>query len=192
MKYSVVISPTSEPVSLAEAKLHLRLLPNDNSEDELIKSLTTAAREYCENFTGRALATQTLEMCIEAFPHDAVELPMPPLQDVISVKYRDKDGTESTLNRGSDYLVSTKEIGRIVPPYGKIWPQFTPYPVDPVSIRFVAGFTSDLPRSIKQAMLFLIGHWYENREAVVVGAVASVEIEFAVKCLLSMYKVRWF
>ena len=50
MKYIVVAEPTTEPVSLAEVKLFLRLLPDDTSEDDFISGLIAAAREYCENF----------------------------------------------------------------------------------------------------------------------------------------------
>jgi len=64
--------------------------------------------------------------------------------------------------------------------------------VNPIKIRYVAGYTT-IPISIKQSMLLLIGHWYANREAVLVGqGTMSKEIEFAVKSLLSIDRMRWF
>jgi len=165
----------------------------DATENTLIEALITAAREYCEDYTGRALATQTLEAYLDRFPcRDFFELPRPPLQSVTSVKYKDSDGTETTMTADTDYLVDLdSDVGRIVLPYGESWPSFTAYPVNPVKVRFVTGYYASnlIPKSIKQAMLLLIGHWYANREAV--GNVGG-QVEFAVKALLSMYKSWWF
>ena len=165
----------------------------DTDEDTAIEFLITTAREYCENYTRRALATQTIEAYLPTFPHcDRFELPHPPLQSVTSVKYKDSTGTETTMVVGTNYLVDDENtVAQIVLPYGLTWPLFTEYPVNAVKVRYVAGYASEnpIPRSIKQAMLLLIGHWYNNREAV--GNVGG-EIAFAVKALLSMYKVGWF
>jgi uncharacterized phiE125 gp8 family phage protein len=166
----------------------------DVTEDDLVSALITAAREYCEGFTGRALAEQTLEAYPPCFPRmNEVELPCPPLQSVTSVKYTDIDGNETTMTEGTDYIVDTDStVGRIVLPYAETWPTAALYTVNPIKIRYVAGYTT-VPRSIKQAMLLLIGHWYANREAVLVGqGTMSKEIEFAVKALLSMHRVRFF
>lgn len=166
----------------------------DVTEDDLISALITAAREYCEGFTGRALATQTLEAYPQRFPcADEIELPRPPLQSVTSVKYTDSDGDETTMTEDTDYIVDTDStVGRIVLPYAETWPTATLYTVNPIKVRYVAGYET-IPRSIKQAMLLLIGHWYANREAVLVGqGTMSKEIEFAVKALLTMQRVRWF
>jgi len=154
--------------------------------------LITAAREYCEGFTGRALATQTIEAYLDRFPCGGIELPCAPLQSVTSVKYKDSAGTETTMTANTDYIADDESnIGRIVLPYGKSWPSFTPYSVNPIKIRYVAGYyaSDPIPRSIKQAILLLIGHWYANREAT--GNVGG-QIEFAVKALLSMHRVRWW
>lgn len=166
----------------------------DSAEDALLSGLITASREYCEAFTRRALATQTIEAYLDCFPlKDRIALPRPPLQSVTSVKYKDSAGDETTLTQNTDYIVDTEsDIGGIVLPYGKSWPSFTAYPLNPIKITYVAGYASNLiPKTIKQAMLLLIGHWYENREAVITGGI-SKGIEFAVNALLSMYRVGWF
>jgi len=185
MTYSIATAPTAEPVTLADAKAHLRIVAGDTSEDAaIITPLITAAREYCENITGRALAPQT----IEAYPErldDIIVLPRPPVVSVTSVKYTDADGTETTMDAGN-YIVD-KVGGRIA---FRTKPTFTPAVVNPVKITYEAGTTP--PKTIRQAMLLLIGHWYENREAVIVGAVASVKVELAVRSLLNQSKVWWF
>ena len=186
--FKVITAVSTEPVSLTEAKAQVRV--TGTSEDTLITNLIKAAREYCENVTGRALASQTLELLLDRFPPGGFELPMPPLQSVTSIKYTNSDGDESTVS-AEDYIVDAdRQIGRVILGYGKSWPSFTPYPSNPIRVRYVAGYTS-APQSIKQAMLLLIAHWFANRESVMVGTVTK-EIEFAVTALLSQYRVRWF
>lgn len=185
-----VITPVStEPITLAEAKAHVRA-GTSTTEDALITALISAAREYCENYTSRALATQTLEMYLDRFPCAyEIELLRPPLQSVTSVTYTDSAGTTTTMTANTDYIVDADSMmGRIVLPYGKLWPSFTPYSVNPIKIRYVAGYT-DIPKTIKQAMLLLIGHWYANREAI---GTTEGEMDIAVKALLSMNRIRWW
>lgn len=64
---SVLASPASEPVSLNEAKLWLRV---DNSdEDSLIAELIATARESAEIYTRRSFISQTLQLTLDAFPY---------------------------------------------------------------------------------------------------------------------------
>ena len=197
--YRIITAVTEEPVTLDEAKKHLRItedtLSVETLEDALILSLITAAREYCEGFTRRALAEQTFEAYLDRFPRgDRFELPRPPLQSVTSLTYRDSSGTETMMAENTDYLVDLEsDVGQIILPYGISWPSFTKYPVNPIKARYTAGYsaTNEIPKSIKQAVLLLIGHWYANREAASAESV-SREIEFSVKALLSPWKAGWF
>lgn len=193
MRYKVKTKPATEPLTLTEAKLHLRLtadvISGDTLEDTLVANLIAAAREYCEKYCGRGLATQTVEAYLDSFPNGAIELPMPPLQSVTSIKYKDHTGIEKTLVADLDYLVDTNSLyGRVVPVSS--WPSFTPYAVNPITITYTAGY-NDAPMALKQAMLLLIGHWYLNREAGITATV-SKEIEFSVTALLSQYRLRWW
>jgi uncharacterized phiE125 gp8 family phage protein len=142
----------------------------DSTEDTTINNLITSAREDAEDITRRAFATQTLEAYLDYFPHQCdIELPNPPLQSVTSVKYKNSAGVEVTMTANTDYIVDTdRNIGRIVLPYGKTWPSFTPYTVNPIKIRYVAGYTAEnpIPEKFKQAMLLHIGFYYYNRDAV--------------------------
>jgi uncharacterized phiE125 gp8 family phage protein len=163
------------------------LKTGDVVEDSLLCSLITAAREYCEVYTGRAIAEQTIEAYPERFCDNGIELPRQPMQSVISIKYKDSAGNESTLTEDIDYLVDV-DNGIIIPKSN--WPRFSPYPINPIMIRYTAGYTSStIPQTIKLAILLLIGHWNANREAT--GRVEP-EIEYSVKTLLKMHKVRWF
>ena len=192
MPYRVITAPTSEPIGLADVKLHLRLT-DDTTDDPLLTSLIERARRYCEKFTVRAFACQKLEAHREAWPGgDFFELPMPPLVSITSLKYLDSAGTETTMTATTQYLTDAdSEVGRVVLPYGINWPTFISYPIRPIRVRYVAGYTT-LPEPLKQAMLLLIGNWYENREDAVDVVGGKIDtVPFGAKALMAMYRVRW-
>jgi uncharacterized phiE125 gp8 family phage protein len=194
MHYKVSTAPTSEPVSLSTAKLHLRLDLDETDEDSWIDAAITAARQYCEKYTGRAFAPQTITAYLDAFPdRNHIELPMPPLTSVTSIKYKNSAGTETTMTVTTEYLVdSDSNVGRIVLPYGKSWPSFTAYSVNPITIIYVTGY-STLPKPLQQALLLVAGTMYENREndIEIIGGQFH-QTEFAAKALMDQYRVRWF
>lgn len=172
MWLSPITPAASKPVSLAEAKAHLRYMRTD--QDALIEGLIGSATEHLEGrngILGRALVTQTWEVRLDCFPsrhRGRIELPMPPLQSVTSVKYIDTAGVERTLTSGTDYVTDAQHmIGRIRPAYGKTWPH-TIDDEGAVRITFVAGYgdAAAVPNGIRQAILLLVGHWWLNREAV--------------------------
>lgn len=190
MALVLVTAPAVEPITLTEAKSHLRVDITD--DDALITALIIAAREYCEGFQNRACITQTWDLWLDSFPsEDYIRIPLPPLQSVASVKYYGTDNAEYTM-AAADYFVDNKsEPGRLVLAYGKSWPSVALRPANGVVVRFVAGYggtAANVPQKVKQAMLLLIGHWYANREAVLTGSI-SKEIEFAVNSLLWLGRV---
>lgn len=181
--------PATEPISLQEAKLYLRVDAND--EDTLIAGLITVAREYVERITGRALITQTWQQVLDRFP-SVFALPKPPLRAVVSIAYKTEDGLTHVIP-ATDYVVdAASEPARIVPAPGLAWPSDTLYPVGGVVVEFEAGYgdAADVPIPIKQAILLLVGHFYEHREAVIVGSNATL-LPFAVAALLSPYRTWW-
>jgi uncharacterized phiE125 gp8 family phage protein len=199
---TLVTPPAIEPLSLQEVKPYLRLDDvSDTSDDIYISSLITVAREYCEEYQHRAYITQTWELAIQKFPIDEtdtlnndirdsiIEIPKGSLQAINSFTYKDSAGVATVMNPDIDYVLSTRGIlGRICPPFGKIFPVCLLYPLDPIVIQFTCGYGDDaskVPAIIKHAMLLLISHWYENR--VVVGGsngLSAGEVEFTVTSLL--------
>ena len=120
--------PSAEPLSLAEAKLHLRVDADITEEDGLIAALIVTARQQAEHRTGRALVSQQWRLGLDQFPDDSLELPKPKLVSVQSVTYLDSNGTRQTL-AGGDYEVITDElVGRLVPAFGKSWPACRLFP----------------------------------------------------------------
>jgi len=189
MALTLVTAPTVEPVTVADIKSHLRIDTTD--EDTLIEDYITAAREYCERYQNRAYITQTWNLTLNDFPDgDEIEIPLPPLQSITSIKYYGTDDTEYTLST-DDYMVDTdSEVGRVVLKYAKTWPSITLRPANAVVIQFVAGYgdaDTDVPERIKQAIKLLVGHLYENREATSIRSI--VNVPFAVESLLMLDRI---
>ena len=187
---NVSSGPATEPVTKDEVEAHLRIAAD--SEDTFLDTLIKAARGFVENETRRALITQTLVLTLDHFPPARhIFLENAPLQSVTSVQYVDSAGSTQTFS-SSSYSVSTaKTPGQIALSDGETWP-VTKNEIDAVTITYVAGYgsASDVPQAIKQAMLMLIGHWYENREdETLMPGISSVKVEKGVDRLLRPYRV---
>jgi len=186
----LVTAPAVEPVTLTEAKAHLRVDVTD--DDTLISSLITSARQYIERAIRRALITQTWRASIDEFPATGeIILPKPPLQSVTSIQYTDINDSTSTVS-SSTYTVDTdSEPGRIVLKYGQTWPSSSLAVTNPIQITFVAGYglAAGVPAHFKQAILLLVGHWYENREAITSTGGIPKELPYAVKSLIDIDRI---
>jgi uncharacterized phiE125 gp8 family phage protein len=184
--FKVITAVTAEPVLLATARLHLKA--DSTTEDALIEAWITAAREFAEHYTGRSLAAQVLEMALDEFPADgaAIELDMPPVNAITSVKYTDTAGVEQTLDVGS-YALSTYGASRTLAlTYGSSWPSTREVP-DAVRIRYSAGYAI-CPKAAIAAILLMVAHWYEHRSDVHVGSTVS-EMPIASRSLLDTIRI---
>lgn len=165
-------------VAACEFGADILTISHETVEDTWLTDTIQAAREHVEDITRRALLTQAWYYYLDSFPDkDFIRLPFGNLQSVTSIKHKDSDGTETTLVEDTDYIVEDNGAGcgRIVLPYGKGWPSFTPYPSNPIAIEFVCGWTaaSDVPKKIKQACLMICANLYANRGEQVVGQTVS-------------------
>jgi uncharacterized phiE125 gp8 family phage protein len=182
----------TQPVTLAEAKAHLRVDTTD--EDALITAFIVAATEMAEQHTGRALMTQTWDMTLDKFP-DALELTRTPVQTITSVTYYDTAGALQTL-AAPGYVLDAADgddYAHITPAYGSEWPA-TRDQVNAVSVRYVAGYANAaaVPESIKAWIKLQVSALFENREAESYSARAvstTVKMSF-VDALLDRYVVR--
>lgn len=165
-------------------------------EDDLLNDIRYAAIGHVESITGRKLLTQTWEYYIDEFPEeDFIKIPFGNLQNVSetqSVKYKDSDGTETTMTVTTDYLWETNEdqCGRVVLPYEKTWPTDTLYPSKPITIKFVCGWTTAalVPYEIKAAIKLICSDLYENREGKILSSFDFKENK-AVNALLANFRL---
>lgn len=166
----VVQSQESELVTLEQVKEWCRI--TDTDHDTLLELLIPAVREAIENFTGRSLVQRSYKLILDYFPRcGVIHFEMPPLRAVQSVKYIDRNGTLTTLS-SSLYTVDVFSWpGRLALNYNENWP-VTKDVINAVEIEFTAGYEVgndesphlNLPAPLLQASLFLIAHWFTNRE----------------------------
>ncbi len=180
--------PAIEPVTLAEAKAHLRVDASD--EDTLIASLITSARIHIEAVLGRALITQSWSLFLDAWPPERmVELARVPVQSVDEVRVYDGDGAAVILDATSYVVDTVSEPARLVARAAAAWPQ-PGQAANGIEIRFTAGYgaaASDVPQPLRQAILLLVAHWFETREPVAMGA-RAMEVPATIIGLLAPYR----
>jgi uncharacterized phiE125 gp8 family phage protein len=163
MAFKVTTAPAAEPVTLSEAKEHLKIDVSD--EDTLITNAITAAREWLEDHTGLKFYTQTITEYWDKFYSDCLELSAYPVQSVTSVKYIDLDGVEQTINASNYKTDNISRPCRIETGYGVNFPS-TRLEINAVYVEYIAGYgaADDIPERIKSAIKLLVGLIYENRE----------------------------
>jgi uncharacterized phiE125 gp8 family phage protein len=201
MALTLITPPAVEPLTLAEAKAHLRVDTTD--DDDLISALLTASRSFCEEWTGRAFVTQTWELVLDDFPTDLnadeIEIPRPPLRSVTSIKYDDETGLEHTLATDQYEVDDISQPGWVVP-VDAGWPVALWEGINAVRIRFVAGyapganspdtFADNIPGAIKAAIRLYLGQLYDQREDIVVGTIVNRVPSGSVQSLLRNFRVR--
>lgn len=196
-------APAEEPVSLAAAQAHLRL--DAGAEADVLAALIAGAREVAETLTGRALVTQSWRLSLDSWSEGAgvagdlaarrcgriaFPLPKPPLISVDSVKTYDLDGGAATWDAGAYFVDRAAVPGRIVRLRGAPWP-VPARPLGGIEIAFTAGYggAGAVPAALRQAILLLVAHWFENREPVPPRTFGT-PVPAAVYGLLAPYRVR--
>lgn len=157
----VIIPPATEPVTINEVKAQLRIELDDTSYDAIIQPLIIAAREWCEAYQNRAYITQTLELALDAWPcGDEIDLPRPPLMMLNAVTIN------GVVWDAANYVVDGYSfMARIVRGRGMSRPAAPLPPVNGIKINYQAGYgnTADkVPQRVKQAILLLVSHWFDN------------------------------
>lgn len=156
----------TDVVSLASAKLHLRVDHTD--DDELIQTLIRAAGEVVEEYTGTYLASCNWTYYADRF-YGIMRVHIGPEATVTSVKYTDSTGTLQTVS-GADYHTDLASYPI------RIQLEEEPTDVDDrvnvVEINGSAGYTT-APNALVQAMLLIVGHLYEHRKDVTMGVNAQ-------------------
>ncbi|RTL71915.1 MAG: hypothetical protein EKK41_07510 [Hyphomicrobiales bacterium] len=180
--------PDVEPVSLAEAKAHLRV--DQSAEDTLIASLIVTSRLHIEAALGLALITQGWTWLLDAWPDlSELRLPMRPVRSIASIRVCDVAGIPVVLDPDSYRLDGAGAPARIIRQRGAVWPS-PGIDGNGIEVNFVAGFgdtPADVPQPIRHAVLLLTAHWYDHREPVEVGS-ATAPIPPDVSSLLAPYR----
>ena len=180
-------APASEPVTLAEARLQVRLTAGDGTaEDSLIEQIwIPAARRHAEAYTGRSFITQQWRLVLDGFPA-CIELERGDVQQIDSLTYRDMAGATQTVTwaapsngvqRSSDGTLVADLTGgtaRITPAFGSVWPINMPE-IGSVAVNYTAGYgnAAAVPQGLKAWILLRVARMYENREEPIEGEAAA-------------------
>lgn len=204
MPMQLITPPAAEPVSLAEAKLHLRV--DFDEDDALIQALISAARQAAEMLTQRQLVTARWRMVLDSFPGcglmgvpagktftlpgHAILIPKSPLQSVVEIRYLDMAGVSQVMPSAHYTVDKACEPARITPVFGQIWPVALPQ-IGAVSVTFDAGYGSaaDVPEGLKSWIKLRLGSLYAHREEVASMARGRIDPLPFVDGLLDPYKV---
>ncbi len=210
MTPKIITGPAVEPITAAEMAAHSLLnlddvLPGDLTVEQYLSMLIKAVRQNLERRTGRAFIEQTLEIALDAWPADnIIVLPRAtPLVSITSVKYWDSAGGEHVVPTADYELDTYSTPGRIGPAYNAAWPSFVSRTFNPIIVRYVAGHVGAdaspvVPypdEDIKHAMRFLAAHFFEHREAVVIGENVTIEskaLDLALGYLLADIEIPAF
>lgn len=182
------VAPETAPVSLTETKAHLRVDFDD--DDTLITSLIDAATAHVDGWTGvlgRALVMQTWRQDFCCF-RPRLRLPLAPASSITSTTYYDGDNVQQTLSADIYQLLTDARGPFVTPKPDQIWPGSYDRE-DAVSVTYVAGYgdADAVPAPIRAAILLIIGHLYENREASTLGVTAEL-VPMAVDALLVPFR----
>lgn len=178
--------PASEPVTLAEAKAHMRI--ETTAEDVLIASLLLTARLHVEQALNAALITQSFRLILDEWPEDrAFDLPVAPVNQIDEIRVLAADGTPAVIASTAYGLEQSPTSPRLYrrdttwPPPGQT--------IQGIEIDLTAGYgaaPSDVPQPIRHAILLLTAHWYEHRDPYQIGH-PSANTSSAVSDLLKPY-----
>lgn len=182
-----VAGPAGRLLSLATCRRQCEIVPIDEDsdgvqthpDDDLLLEKLDAAVDFAEDFTGRAINLRTFEIGLDEFPAGGIELPRPPLVEVVTF-YAGND-SDGLLDQGLDYVVDDFGTCAIVTPV-VAWPRFTKA-TNGIRLQFRAGYASEedpdsdaprLPPAIRSAILLVMAHLYENREDSTEKALLSI------------------
>ena len=181
--------PPTEPVTVAEAKAHLRIDGSD--EDTLIASLILTSRLHVETALGLALITQAWRLTLDRWPCTRdLELPLRPLQTIDEVRVLPAEGAAVVID-AADYIADVASVPPRLVRTGVIWPQ-PGKAANGIEIDFTAGYGAMpalVPAPIRQALLVLVAHWYERRDPIEVGSPDTI-VPQLVSDLLEFYRMK--
>lgn len=192
MALLTIVPPVSEPVTLADAKLFLRLDAGFTDDDALIGSLIAAARRWSEVYTQRRFIRQTVRLLMDFFPgyidfklagqkvsspfvsganavlvgiRYAIILPYPPVRAIVGFEYLDENGNTTAMTAGTNYVADIdSQPARLMPPFGQMWPVARVI-ANAVHVDYVSGYGANATVSMQQASTAITGYKFLASDA---------------------------
>lgn len=185
---SRVTAPASPPVTVAEVKSQSRI--DIVAEDTLLARLIDAATATIDgpHGIGVCMVSQQWELAADRFPRVFL-LPLYPVISVDAIKYIDENGTEQTVDPAVYRVDTHSNPARVSLEWNQVWPSAR-LVANAVKVTFTCGHAS-VPEDLRHAVMMLVAHWAENREAVIAGT-GAMTMPMAVESILSRYRVPGF
>lgn len=191
MRQGTIVTVKSDgfALSVLDAKRQLRIEPQDTDQDDHIADLCAAAHRKVERELGYPILVQTRETHLSGFPRGPIWLGGGDNLTILSIRYRDRLNVLQTLDASAYSLDAVSRVAQVYPAPSATWPSTLCTP-GAVVIEWRAGWDkpSDVPEDLIHAMKLLVGHWDQNREAVVIGTISS-EVQIALDDLLFQFRV---
>lgn len=185
-------APATTPVTLTEVKDQLRVEHTD--DDTLINRLISVAVAYTDvqGALGHAMISQKWGQWVDSTPPAAVKLILGPVLQVNAIKYYDTSGSLQTDTLTNYEVLGTSFATTVGPKEGFDWP-VTQDRSDAIRIEYTIGYgeaTTDVPQTLRHALMMLIGHWYDNRENTMMDELHNIPYGF--DNLLDIHRRCWY
>ncbi|MEL6919589.1 MAG: head-tail connector protein [Pseudomonadota bacterium] len=159
MASTLVTPPSVTPVSLAQAKAHLRITHND--EDTLIGELIEAATRFMADNDGVCCITQTWRYFVSDICQPR-RIHRYPVSTVEAAIVYDADGHATTATAGEVLIDTRKRPAALTFDVTSIGANAD----NGADVDIVFGFGEtavDVPDTLRRAILILVAHWYTLR-----------------------------
>lgn len=183
----LITPPALEPLTLAEAKAHLRLDTTD--EDDLVTALIVSARHVVERQTRRALISQTWRVICDAWPDPGTfAIPLAPFISLSAIRTYDAANVATVLGTSTYYVDAQPGAARV---------QFTVQPPNPgraiagIELDAVIGYgagAASVPDPLRLAMRLLVARWFEARGDAAADA-GALQIPPLIAALLQPFRM---
>lgn len=192
----LITAPAVEPVSLADARLHLRIDDDLTAEDAWIERAIKSARRQAEHEIGAKIITQTWEMLFDAFPADGISIELhpelTPQQAITQITYIDTNGDTQTVSAATYSLQKEVSPGYVFPAADTAWPSTVADMPAAVKVRIRCGYgdaATDVPEDIRNWILMHVETAYKMRGSLQAGvSVSELPIRYHDR-LLDPYRV---
>ena len=167
------VDPTLEPVTVGQAKDHLRVATS--VDDTVIAMLIASSRLQVERDTGKSLITQTWELALDCFPSvgDYIRLDYGPVQSITSIYYNDSNGNATLWDSSNYQLKNTGNPALVIPAYNGSWPTDYAEERRGITVTYVTGYGANhttVPAELRQAVLLRVEMLYDGEQPHLVDA----------------------